>query len=82
MFFIYPSFGCTKKWMMAAHLKGKMMKKYSEDNKCPKCGNALVETRYCVYGYEEKLRRICGRCGYAWSELPLDYENEGEKGKE
>ena len=42
-------------------------------NKCPKCGDKNVNTKYS-WG-EDKLIKIC-RCGYRWREDCLDKKQE------
>ena len=52
---------------------------------CPKCGSGQVDVKWFPKGdtprhisqpLTEHLRVTCGRCGYAWSELPLDQRTD------
>jgi predicted Zn-ribbon and HTH transcriptional regulator len=49
---------------------------YDENRACKKCGHthASSEHKEFNYGpiYEEYILRICRRCGFIWSEDPLD----------
>ena len=50
--------------------KRKESMKYDKKRKCPKCGGE-ADTRYVV----DLLKRMCVECGYGWTELPLDIED-------
>lgn len=41
---------------------------YDPKSKCTKCGGDMVSTEYRL----ERMWRRCFRCGYSWSEAPLD----------
>jgi len=58
------------------------MEKFSEDKVCDKCGcrekkveliqnNLLFESKY-----HGNLRVECKQCGFVWTALPLDYEED------
>ncbi len=51
------------------------MKIYNPKSTCPKCGAENAKTEY---GGGSFLRRTCGGCGYYWSELTLDAEDDEE----
>ncbi len=70
------------------------MRPFSVESMCPKCGeNRDIETRWIKFwdssgsqclNYEgcidgQHIHRTCMRCGYGWSELPLDAEKPNEK---
>lgn len=51
-----------------------LLKLYSKENGCPKCGSKSTEDKYNnLYGV---IRRSCDNCGYGWNEKPLDREND------
>lgn len=43
---------------------------YVAGRACAKCGDHGADTAYLTG--PDTLRRACQRCGYSWSELPLD----------
>ena len=51
------------------------MKRYDANSPCPKCGCSSVSSRYMM----DCIQRTCPRCGYVWSERPLDATEEAEK---
>lgn len=53
----------------------KSLPRYSQDSRCPKCGDVAF-TRYSAE--MNAMRRECRRCLYDWHELPLD-EKEAPK---
>ena len=53
------------------------MEFYSEYPRCSKCGYEDASSVYTHdYAGFEYVQRVCGRCGYGWSEKPLDHEEE------
>lgn len=52
------------------------MKHFSEDSKCPKCGDVRVTKQY-VSG-KDVIERHCQGCNCWWHELPLDVEAQAE----
>ena len=49
----------------------KEMKRYDPQSRCPKCGHTDAAVKYDRAKSMEVLRRTC-RCGYEWTERPLD----------
>lgn len=56
---------------------------------CVKCGSKLVRMSYCTGDYHCRMRRPlppygmhmdcwCERCGYRWSQAPLDKREPAE----
>lgn len=50
------------------------MKPYAEKRPCSKCGSLMVGTRHA--DSPSRMVRKCERCGYVWTEAPLDQEPE------
>ena len=48
------------------------MKKYNENNHCPKCNGEIINTSY--EKMFDSITRTCERCGYRWDEEPLVLE--------
>ena len=60
-------------------------KRYNQDGPCAKCGCIGASSMFykkntlCTFDIShlppEWIERICQRCGYQWTELPLDAIN-------
>lgn len=67
------------------------MNPYNENARCPKCGGDTIGSRFCSgqypsHGYydpphegTEAIHRACARCGFSWSEAPIDKRGENLK---
>ena len=60
------------------------MRKFDPESKCPKCGEGNASTRWfragSYYGCvpQEHLWRECQRCGFGWSEAPVDAKEQAQ----
>lgn len=55
------------------------MKVFNFQNPCPKCGQKEASVKYDPLVTAKgvgSMKRACPRCGYTWSEQPLDWGRE------